>query len=135
MKLILLFLVLALPSAVWGHGHSSIGELRTISEAYGLKCNSAMHDFFPYSIVSHAKVGKHGLVMIVEFPHSQDLAHVMAHIELFRELAKMDRWEGAYKDAHMSTSHGHVLDLLAKQRSREFRRKHQDACDHRRKER
>lgn len=127
--------MLMVPVAVYSHGHPPAGESRTIFEAYGMACNTALHEVFKHPAIAKTRVIPGGVILEVEFLESPDLVRAIAEIMAFWDFAGMRRWQGEYRDAARFPDAGPRLRLWTDIRVTHFRNMRQGVCDHRRKAR
>ena len=123
------------PTMGYSHGHPQVKESRSISEAYGLSCKTALHEVFKHPAIAKTRVIPGGVILEVEFPDSPDLVRAIAEIMAFWDYSGMRRWQGEYKDAVRFPDAGPHLRLWTDIRVTHFRNMRQDVCDHRRKKR
>ena len=127
--------MLMFPMTAYAHGHSPRGESRTIFEAYGMACNTAMHEVHDHPAISLIRVIKGGVVIEIVFPESSDLPYAVGEVMETWDRAGMGRWQGEIEDARRSSGAGPTLHVRAMQLARYFRDMRQGVCDHRRKAR
>lgn len=126
---------LIFPTMASSHGHSLTGESQTIFEAYGMACNTALHEVHKHPVISKIRVIPGGIVIEVTFLLSPDLPVAVEEAIEWWDRAGMTRWYGEYNDAHRFQSAGPVRHVRPKQLAWHFRSIKQDVCDHRRKAR
>lgn len=118
--------MLMFPLTAYSMGHSPTGESRTIFEAYEMACDTALHEVFKHSVLSHIRVIPSGIVVEIFFPESTDLPYAVAEAMVIWDLAK---------DAHRLQSAGHVVHVRATWLAQHFRDMRQGVCDQRRSQR
>lgn len=119
-----------IPSLASSHGHSLTGESRTIFEAYGMACNTALHEVHHHAAISNIRVIPGGILLEIIFPESSDFPYAVAEAMEAWDRAGMGRWHGQIKKARQDAAAGSTLHIRAMQLARHFRDMRQGVCDH-----
>ncbi len=126
---------LLLPVTVYPHGHPPTEKTQTIFEAYGMACNTALHEVYDHPAISRIRIIPGGIVLEIIFPESSDLPYAVGEAMSVWDHAGMGRWHGAITDARRYPGAGPTLHTQAVWLARYFRDKRQGVCDQRRRQR
>ena len=121
---------LLLPVTAYPHGHSQTGESRTIVEAYGAACFTALHRHYPHPVISRMRISHHGATLEITFPYPHDLPQSVMVAALIWDFAEMSLWQGAYNDARQWRDVGHIVGVRATQLANDFLSHYQGVCKH-----
>lgn len=124
--------VLLFPVTIYPHGHPLMERIlptvfacdeapRSIAEAYGTRCFTALGNHFSGYPAASMVVVTDRHFYIGPFIHDGDIGHIVEHVVKWHEMGG-EKYSNVFTEAHRPEYHGsHIFELQAKAGAQGFR--------------